>query len=58
VLDGQGGDSGAVDLVTGWSSSIANWVYDVGPSRLGLLLALGLVIVLTATFGLRARDRS
>jgi cytochrome c-type biogenesis protein len=58
VLDGQGGDSAAVDLVTGWSSSIANWVYDVGPSRLGLLLALALVIVLTATFGLRARDRS
>lgn len=57
VLAGKGSDSAAVDVVTGWSSSIANWVYEVGPSRLGLLLALGLVVVLTATFGLRARGR-
>ena len=51
-------DSAAVDVVTGWSSSIGNWVDDVGPTRLGLLLALALVGVLTATFGVRTRRRS
>lgn len=58
VRDGKGTDSAAVDVVTGWSSSIANWVYDVGPTRLGLLLALALVAVLAATFGVRTRGRS
>jgi hypothetical protein len=57
----QGGDvtgSTAVDIVTGWSDDIARWVNDVGPTRIGLLLALGLSAVLTATFGTRARRRS
>ncbi len=59
VRAGEGGDgSTAVDTVTGWSSSIAAWVADVGPTRLGLLLALGLSVVLTATFGVRTRRRS
>ena len=52
--DGGGGSS-AVDTVTGWSGDIGNWVNDVGATRLGLLLALGLAAILTATFGLRAR---
>jgi hypothetical protein len=56
VRAGDGGDgSTAVDTVTGWSTDIAGWVNDVGATRLGLLLALGLAAVLTATFGLRAR---
>jgi cytochrome c biogenesis protein CcdA len=46
-----------VEVVTGWSEDIGRWVTDVGPTRLGLLLALALLAVLTATFGLRARDR-
>jgi cytochrome c biogenesis protein CcdA len=50
-----GSGSTAVDTVTGWSSDIGAWVSDVGPTRLGLLLSLGLAAVLTATFGLRAR---
>ncbi len=58
VVAGRGSGSEAVDVVTGWSSSIANWVYDVGPSRLGLLLALALLAVLTASFGVRTRGRS
>lgn len=58
VREGEGADSRAVDLVTGWSSSIANWVYDISPTRLGLLLALALVTVLTAAFGVRARSRT
>ena len=33
---------GAVDVVTGWSDDIGRWVSDVGATRLGLLLALGL----------------
>ena len=56
VRAGDGGDgSTAVEAVTGWSADIGAWVHDVGPTRLGLLLALGLAAVLTATFGLRAR---
>jgi cytochrome c-type biogenesis protein len=50
-----GGDSVAVDTVTGWRDDLAAWVNDFGATRLGLLLALGLAAVLTATFGLRAR---
>lgn len=56
VRAGDGGDgSAAVDAVTGWSTDIGTWVNDVGATRLGLLLALGLAAVLTLTFGLRAR---
>jgi len=58
VRAGRGSGSRPVDVVTGWSDGIARWVNDVGPSRLGLLLALALVSVLTATYGLQARRRS
>jgi cytochrome c-type biogenesis protein len=58
VRDGEGTDSWAVDTVTGWSSSIARWVDDVGAMRLGLLLALALAAVLTAAFGTRTGRRS
>jgi cytochrome c-type biogenesis protein len=53
-----GEGSEVVDTVTGWSTSITTWVTDVGATRLGFLLALGLVAVLAATFGLRARRRT
>jgi cytochrome c biogenesis protein CcdA len=57
VRAGEAGEgSRLVDTVTGWSSSIAGWVNDdVGATRFGLLLALGLATVLTATFGVRTR---
>ena len=56
LRDDATSDSAIVDRVTGWSSSVAEWVnQDVGPKTLGLLLALGLAAVLTATFGFRAR---
>ena len=56
VRAGEVGDgSPAVNLVTDWSSAISEWVNDFGPKWLGLLLALGLAAVLTATFGLRTR---
>ena len=58
VRAGKGGRSSAVDLVTGWSDSIARWVNDTGPTRVGLLLALALSATLTATFSLRTRRRS
>lgn len=54
---GRGGSSTAVDTVTRWSADISTWVGDVGAVKLGLLLSLALVGVLTATFGLRARNR-
>jgi cytochrome c-type biogenesis protein len=55
VRDGDLRGSRAVEIVTGWSDDIGRWVSDVGPTRLGLLLALSLLAVVTATFGLRAR---
>jgi cytochrome c biogenesis protein CcdA len=58
VRDGRSNGSAVVDLVTGWSDSIARWVNDVGATRLGLLLALALCAVLTASFGVRTRRRS
>jgi hypothetical protein len=59
LRDGHLGRSSVVDRVTGWSDSVRGWIQDVGATRLGLLLALGLLFVLVATFGLRgARDRS
>jgi cytochrome c biogenesis protein CcdA len=50
---GQG--SPIVDRVTGWSDDIADWIYRVGPTELGLVLALALASVLVATLGTRAR---
>jgi cytochrome c-type biogenesis protein len=50
-----GEGSPVVDLVTGWSDSIADWIYRVGPTELGLVLALALGSVLVATLGTRAR---
>jgi cytochrome c-type biogenesis protein len=35
-----GDEDAAVDRVTGWSSDVAVWVTDVGPTTLGLLLAV------------------
>jgi cytochrome c biogenesis protein CcdA len=63
VRNGHLGRSSVVDRVTGWSDSVRSWIDDIGPTRLGLLLALGLLFVLVATFGLRgsgsgSRDRS
>jgi cytochrome c-type biogenesis protein len=59
VLDGSAAGSTAVDTVTGWSDSIAQWVLDdVGATRLGLLLALALMAVLVPTYGARTRRRS
>jgi len=47
-------ESRAVDVVTGWSESITRWVLDdIGPTRLGLLLALALAAVLTVTVATR-----
>lgn len=50
-----GEGSPVVDLVTGWSDSVADWIYRVGPTELGLVLALALGSVLVATLGTRAR---
>jgi cytochrome c biogenesis protein CcdA len=36
----------AVTTVTGWSGSIANWVDQVGPVRIGLVLALIIAVAL------------
>jgi len=57
LRDGKGRGSSAVDTVTGWSDSIARWVSDVGPTRVGLLLALALAAVLTVTFATRSATR-
>ncbi len=57
VYDGHLEGSTTVDTVTGWSDDIGTWINDFGPTRLGLLLSLGLLFILVATFGFRTRDR-
>jgi cytochrome c biogenesis protein CcdA len=58
LQDGSTRGSKVVDLVTGWSEDVSNWVHDLGYTRVGLLLSLGLVVVLAATFGLRGARSS
>jgi cytochrome c biogenesis protein CcdA len=58
VQDGSTEGSRVVELVTGWSEDVSNWVNDLGYTRVGLLLALALVVVLSATFGLRGARQS
>jgi cytochrome c-type biogenesis protein len=58
LQDGSTQGSEVVDLVTGWSRDISNWIDDLGYTRVGLLLCLALVVVLTATFGLRGARAS
>ena len=55
VRSGEGTGSQVVNIVTGWSDSIAGWVNDAEPTRVGLVLALALASVLTATYGARTR---
>lgn len=47
----------AVDTVTGWSGSIANWVDGVGAVRIGLILALVVAVALFISLW-RAPQRS
>jgi cytochrome c biogenesis protein CcdA len=49
--------SRATEVVSGWSADISSWAQSFGFTRLGLLLALALVGVLTVTFGLRSGKR-
>jgi hypothetical protein len=49
-----GEEDRTVDLVTGWSNEVSVWVHDVGPTRLGLVLA---VIVATAAIAVATRRR-
>lgn len=47
-----GEEDAAVDRVTGWSNDVAAWVTDVGPTRLGLFLA---VVVAAAAVAVASR---
>jgi cytochrome c biogenesis protein CcdA len=49
-----GEEDRTVDLVTGWSNEVSVWVHDVGPTRLGLVLA---VIVAAAAITVATRRR-
>jgi cytochrome c biogenesis protein CcdA len=49
-----GEEDRTVDLVTGWSNEVSVWVHDVGPTRLGLFLA---VIVAAAAIAVATRRR-
>jgi cytochrome c-type biogenesis protein len=55
--DGDLSASGPVDLVTGWSDSLSEWVLDVGAVRLGWVLTTLLAAVLLVTYGVRVRRR-
>ncbi|MBA2281625.1 MAG: cytochrome c biogenesis CcdA family protein [Actinomycetota bacterium] len=51
-----GDDDALVEGVTGWSSDVARWISDAGPTTLGLVLAL--VIAAAAVFVASARSRA
>jgi cytochrome c-type biogenesis protein len=54
----RGGDTsagGAAQLVFDWNESISNWVQDVGPVRLGIVLAAAVGVVIALTMGARRR---
>jgi cytochrome c-type biogenesis protein len=58
VGQGEADRSSIVGRVTDWSDSITNWVYEVGPARLGWILGAALAAVLAVTYGLRVRRRT
>lgn len=45
--------SGPVDLVTGIGNDIRGWITDIGPERIGIVLAAALAIAVTLAVGLR-----
>ena len=49
VRTGETSGGGAAEVVFDWNASISNWVQQVGPVRLGILLAaaVGVVVALT-----------
>ena len=48
IRDDPTADAGPVDVVTGWSADLTNWVNDVGATRLGLIL--GIVVCLALLY--------
>ena len=46
---------GAAQLVTDWSASISTWVQQIGPVRLGIVLAAAVGVVVALTMGTRRR---
>jgi cytochrome c biogenesis protein CcdA len=55
VRTGETSGGGAAQVVFDWNASISNWVQQVGPVRLGILLAAGVGVVVALTMGTRRR---
>jgi len=54
VLAGNYDAGGPADVMKRWQSSLSNWISDVGPTRIGLVLAAFIVVAL-GTAALRSR---
>ncbi len=55
VREGDTSGGGLADRVFQWNADVSNWIQDVGPVRLGLLLALALAVAVLVTVARRAR---
>jgi cytochrome c biogenesis protein CcdA len=55
VRDGDLSSGGAAQLVFDWNARISNWVQDVGPVRIGIVLAAAVGVVIALTMGARSR---
>jgi cytochrome c-type biogenesis protein len=56
VLDGDTSGGALADYVFGLNSDVSNWIQDVGPLRIGLLLTLIVAIAIFATAFRRTRE--
>lgn len=54
VRDGDLSGGGLADIVFGWNADISSWIQQVGPVRIGLVLALALAVATTAALARRA----
>jgi cytochrome c-type biogenesis protein len=57
VRDGDTSGGGAAQVVFDWNKEISNWVQDVGPVRVGIVLAAAVGVVIALTMGTRSRPR-
>ncbi|MGZ4695721.1 MAG: cytochrome c biogenesis CcdA family protein [Acidimicrobiales bacterium] len=55
VRTGETSGGGAAQVVFDWNASISSWVQQVGPVRLGIVLAAAVGVVIALTMGTRRR---
>jgi cytochrome c-type biogenesis protein len=55
VRTGETSGGGAAQVVFDWNASISSWVQQIGPVRLGIVLAAAVGVVVALTMGTRRR---